>query len=41
MFIDFPEAKIVENINKTTVNAVAQHFGEKSVFGDDQDGILR
>ena len=42
---DSPEKKQIgkklENINKTTVNAVAASFGEKPVFGPDEDGILR
>lgn len=31
----------LENINKTTVNMVADAFGHPPVFGEDEDGILR
>lgn len=33
--------KKLENINKTTVNAVAAMFGSNPVFGPDEDGVLR
>jgi len=33
--------KKLENINKNTVNAVAASFGEKPVFGPDEDGVLK
>jgi hypothetical protein len=38
---DIGRGQGVVNINKTTVNAVAEHFGGNPVFGDDHDGILR
>jgi len=33
--------KKLENINKTTVNAVAVMFGSNPVFGPDEDGVLK
>jgi len=33
--------KKLENINKTTVNAVSAMFGEEPVFGPNEDGVLR
>jgi hypothetical protein len=33
--------EVLENINKDTVNMVADLFGEEPVFGDDEDGILK
>lgn len=41
MQMDFPNLEIVENINKTTVNAVAAFHGANPVFGENEDGILR
>lgn len=41
MRIDFPNMEVVENINKTTANAVAAFHGGNPVFGENDDGVLR
>lgn len=41
ILIDVPNGKVVENINKNSVNMVAAIHGANPVFGEDQDGVLR
>lgn len=36
-----PTGRVLTNINKACVNAVASSFGEQPVFGLNEDGILR
>lgn len=38
---DVGSGKVIENINKNSVNRVAELYGGPPVFGDDQDGILK
>jgi hypothetical protein len=41
LFVDFPNAEVIENINKATANIVSAVLSGKILYGENDDGVLR